>query len=188
MAYQHFATGQYARAVELSRRMLESEPQVVSGRVILARSLYHAGQYEQSRRQFLVVLKADPANMVALKYLGDIAFHDGREASAMAYYRRVLEIDAHCTGLCSPIQRPETAQTRQLTIKRGAEKTLVKKTPVLQEPAFITETVGDIYRDQGYYHLAGEVYRRLLVDRENNRIAAKLHDIEDKLVKKEKNS
>lgn len=186
VAYQHFAGGHYARAAELCQRMLESEPHLISGRVILARSLYHAGQFDSAREHFLTVLRHDPVNLVALKYLGDIAFRDGEEAAAMAYYRRVLEIDSRCEGLCCAIRQPEAAPTRQLTIKRGEETAVDKRRSPIQEPAFITETVGDIYRDQGYYQLAGEVYRRLLVDRKNDRVFGKLREIEEKMTRKEK--
>ena len=171
--------------VALGERMLEQEPQVISGRVILARSLYHAGQYDRAREQFLEILKRDTNNLVAMKYLGDLYFREGQEAAAIAYFRRIFEIDPYCRGVYSSIARKEAEQIRQLTIKRPEETALNKRPLPLQEPAFITETVGDLYRDQGYFLLAGEVYRRLLVGAGNSRIAGKLKEVEDKISKKE---
>jgi len=84
VALEHFAEGKYAKAVDLCGRMLEQEPGVISGRVILARSLFHAGQFERAREQFVEVLKRDSKNLIALKYLGDIHFREGEEAAAMA--------------------------------------------------------------------------------------------------------
>jgi tetratricopeptide (TPR) repeat protein len=185
LARKYFDEGKYSKAVELCLRMLEDEPDVLSGRVILACSLYLAGQYERARERFLEILRRDPANLVALKHLGDIFFRDGEEAAAMAYYRQVFEIDPCCRGLYCPVDKKETVQTRQLTLKRPGEKITKKQRMPLQEPAFITETIGDIYCDQGYYQLAGEVYRRLMVGNENSRIAEKLKEVERKLGIKE---
>ena len=185
LARKYFDEEKYSKAVGLCLRMLEDEPDVLSGRVILACSLYLAGQYERAREQFLDILRRDPANLVALKHLGDVFFRDGEEAAAMAYYRRVFEIDPCCRGLYCPIEKKEAVQTRQLTLKRPGEKITKKQKTPLQEPAFITETIGDIYCDQGYYQLAGEVYRRLIIGNENSRIAEKLKEVEKKLGMKE---
>jgi tetratricopeptide (TPR) repeat protein len=186
LALELFVEGRYAKAVDLCDRMLEQEPGVISGRVILARSLFHAGQFERARVQFVEVLKRDPKNLLALKYLGDIHYRDGEEAAAMACYRRIFEIDPHTRGVSSPVEKKEVVQTRELTVKRPEETVGGKKPQPLQEPAFVTETVGDIYREQGYFMLAGEVYRRLLVGTDNSRIAAKLKEVEDKISIKEK--
>ena len=185
IAEAYFAEGNYSRAVDFCLRMLEDDPHIVSGRAILARAYYHAGQIKQAREQFVEVLKYDSAHLVALKYLGDILFRDGEEAAAVAYYRRIFEIDRHCAGLSCPIEKSEAVETRQLTLRRPGEKAPTKKVQPLQEPAFITETVGDLYLEQGYFRLAREVYSRLLGGRENSRIAEKLRETEDKLKKKE---
>jgi tetratricopeptide (TPR) repeat protein len=185
VAQEHFRRGEYSKAVDLCLRMLDLEPNVISGRVVLARSFFHAGQYQQARDQFIQVLKADAANLVALKYLGDILYRGGEAAAAMAYYRRIWEIDPCCQGLSSSLERKETTETRQMTIRRGGENLESRVTSPLREPAFITETVGDIYREQGYFQLAREVYRRLLKRQENARIVDKLRDIEEKLSKKD---
>lgn len=184
-ASELFAAGKYSKAVDLCRRKLESEGNIVSGRVILARSLFHAGQYAEAKEQFLRVLKLDAANLVALKYLGDILYRDREEAAAMTYYRRIFEIDPHCEGLSCPIENPGKVEIRQLTVKRAGETAPEVESIRLREPAFITETVGDIYREQGYLQLARDVYRRLLTAGESGRIAEKLSEIEEKLNKKE---
>jgi tetratricopeptide (TPR) repeat protein len=180
-----FAEGKYSKAVDLCQRMLDLEPNIISGRVVLGKALYHAGQFGEAREQFVRVLRTDAANLVALKYLGDILFREGEEAAALAYYRRILEIDPYCQGISCPVQPPEPDGTRQLTLKRPPESSGKKPRSALREPAFVTETVGDIYRDQGYLQLARDVYRRLLERSDNSRIAEKLHDTEEKLHKKD---
>ena len=156
--------------------------------MILARSLYHAGERKQAGEQFSQVLKADSYHLVALKYLGDLLFLEGEEAAAMAYYRRIQEIDPGCRGLASSLERTDTVQTRQLTIKRPAEKAVRRGKGPLSEPAFMTETIGDIYHRQGYFRLAEKVYRQLLTGGNNNRVADKLKDVEKKLGIKEKHN
>ncbi len=184
MAEQFFRDGRYSKAVDLCLRMLEDEPHIVSGRAILARSFYHVGQYRQAKEQFVEVLKLDATNLVALNYLGDILYRDGEEAAAMAYYRRIFEIDPHCAGLSCPVEQAASVETKQLTIKRPGENAPRMKSSPLREPAFITETVGDIYFEQGYLKLAREVYSRLLTNRSSSRIAEKLSETEEKLNKK----
>jgi tetratricopeptide (TPR) repeat protein len=185
IAEEYLAAGKYARTVEYCLEMLEHEAPAISGRVILGRAYFHAGQYERAREQFETVLRGDPANLVALKHLGDILFRDGQAAAAMAYYRRILEIDPHSGGLSSPVTPSETTITRPLTLVRPGENAPVKEAGVFQEPVMVTETIGDIYRDQGYFHLAGEVYRRLLARSDNSRIVEKLRAVEGKLNKKD---
>ena len=176
---------QYGRVVELCRRGLKSEPSSVAGRLILARALYHSDQPEKAREEFLNVLRADPGHLVALKYLGDISFEAGQEAAAMTYYRTVQEIDPYCGGLQCAVRKKVPEPVRQVTIKRRGEvvvKATKKKVP---EPAFVTETVGDIYFEQGHYDLAGEVFRRLQGSRPSSRLADKLREVEEKLSRKE---
>jgi len=179
------AEGKFSKAAELCQRMLDPEPQVISGRCAFGKALYFAGQCEEARTQFVEVLKRDSANLVALKYLGDILFREGEVAAAMAHYRRIIEIDPGCRGLSCPIKPDRSETVRQVTLKRAGESAPKRKKKPLREPAFITETIGDIYRDQGYYQLANEVYRRLLAQSENSRIAAKLRETEERLNKKE---
>ncbi|MCK5124954.1 MAG: tetratricopeptide repeat protein [candidate division Zixibacteria bacterium] len=184
VASQYFADGKYSRAVDICLQFMEKEPDSVSARLIVARSLFHAGEKERACEHFQKVLNLDVNNLAALKYLGDILFAEGKEAIAMSYYRRIFELDPHNNGLHCSITREDKPRTWQLTLKRPKEKSAKRKKLIL-EPVFVTETVGDIYKEQGYFELAGEVYRRLLTGSENNRIAGKLREIEGKIKEKE---
>lgn len=185
VAGKYLDEGECAKAVDLCLRMLETDPRNVSGRTILARSLFLTGQFESARDHFMQILRWDAANLTALKYLGDILYHDGEKAAALTYYRRVLEIDPYCQGLSCQLESADRPSVRQLTIRRQGESMSNARPSPLREPAFITETIGDIYREQGYLQLAREVYRRLLDSRENSRITEKLRETEEKLSKKE---
>lgn len=183
VAYNYFCEGKYSRAVDSCLKLLESTPDLLSARLILARSLFHSGQFENARKQFLEILRNDETNLKALKYLGDISFRDGQKATAVSYYRRIFEIDPFCSGLSCEMRKQETVsvRTQPLTLKRGSESVASSRSKPLQEPAFVTETVADIYQEQGYFRLAGEVYRRLLASGNEARIAVKLRDVEEKI-------
>lgn len=185
VAGKYLAEGECARAVDLCLRMLETDPRNVAGRTILARSLYLTGQIESARDHFMQILRWDAVNLTALKHLGDILYREGKQATAQAYYRRVLEIDPCCEELAIPPASADTPAVRQLTIRRRSESPPDERPSPLREPAFITETIGDIYREQGYLQLAREVYRRLLDSRNDSRITDKLRETEEKLSKKE---
>ncbi len=99
VAAKFFAEGKYSRAVEICKEALADDTKLVSVRLIYAKALYHAGQRESAAEQFYAVLSLDPENLVALKYLGDIKFAEGDQYTALAHYRRVLEIDPGCREL-----------------------------------------------------------------------------------------
>ena len=177
--------GKYSEAVRLCKDHLDEEPDLTGGRLIYAKALHLAGQMESAGEQFYRVLSRDPENIVALKHLGDIKFSEGDEPSAMANYRRVLEIDPHCRGLKSDLERRPGATTRTITLKRANENPPVGTGRGLREIPFYTETMADLYMSQGYPRLAAEVFRRLLERNENPRLSEKLAAAEGKIHRKE---
>ncbi|MEE9441575.1 MAG: tetratricopeptide repeat protein [candidate division Zixibacteria bacterium] len=183
VAQKHFEEGEYSRAVDVCLRHIENEPASLSAHLIMARSLFFAGDYERSQNEFLKTLRLDSNNLTALKFLGDISFEEGHEAAAISYYRKVFELAPNCRGLYCRINKVEKSQTHRLTVKRKKEH-LTKGGDSILDPAFVTETIGDIYREQGYYKLAREVYRRLITDEDNSRISNKLSSVEKKLSNK----
>lgn len=174
----------YALAAELCREHLDSEPEIVSGRVIYGVALYHAGQTEPAAEQFFSVLSRDPDNLVALKYLGDIKFGSGDEIAAMTYYQRVQAIDPNGRGLQCIIRSKPVEQTRTVTLKRPAE--LPKPSAPLRNIPFYTETLADLYMAQGYPRLAAEVYRVLHEKNQTPRLAEKLAQAEQSIRQKER--
>ncbi len=179
------AEGKYSRVVETCRRNLEDTPELVSGRLIYARALYHAGQAESAAEQLYHVLSLDPNNMTALIHLGHIEFTRGDEIAALSHYRRVQEIDPNCRGLKSQVRRPREDTTRTVTLSRAPEKGKGKKAPPLREIPFVTETIGDLYMSQSHPRLAAEVYRVLNKDNQNPRLAEKLARAEQLVKEKE---
>ena len=176
----------YSKAVEICKEHLTDAPASVSGRLIYARALYHAGQIDSATEQFNHVLSLDPENLVALKYLGDIKFFKGDELGAMADYNRLLAIDPYCTALCCRLTAATTETTRTITIRRPEEA--VSESEAVKsgrDIPFYTETVADLYLAQGYPRLAADVYRNLSSVSHNPRLSEKLARAEEKIKQKE---
>lgn len=187
-AAKYFYEGKYARVVELCKENLPHHTSLVSAHLIYARALYHAGQLDSAAEQLFAVLALDTDNIVALKYLGDLNYNRGNEFTAMSYYLRILELDPLCGGLKSDLTgHPGGSRetTRTITISRPGEKTPPKKTPLLREIHFYTETVGDLYLAQGHPRLAAEVFRVLNSREQNPRLIEKLFRAEQKIKEKE---
>jgi tetratricopeptide (TPR) repeat protein len=184
-AAQHLKDGKYSSAVRLCRQHLTEAPHLLSGRIIYAIALYRAGQTKSAAEQFHHVLTLDPENLVALKYLGDIKFAAGDELTALANYSRVLEIDPFCRGLTSSLKKQSRTETHIITLSHGGEPKPERFPTYLRPIPFFTETMGDLYLNQGYPRLAAAVYRRLVEQTENPRLSEKLAGVEKKLREKD---
>ncbi|MEW6014256.1 MAG: hypothetical protein AB1690_02930 [Candidatus Zixiibacteriota bacterium] len=187
LAMEYFLEKKFSRAIELCRLRLSECPELISGRTILARALFHTGQMELSQQEFYRVLEKDPDNLVALKYLGDIKFYSGDSASAFSYYERFLLTAPASEGLASSIaDRPFTA-TKIVMLRKGEDKrdTAEEK---LRDIPFRTETLGNLLMAQGYYRLALKVFNELAEAGINPRISEKIEIIEASLSKDKKNA
>lgn len=180
------AEGKFSRAVEVCNANLTEQPDLISGRLILAKALLKAGQIESAARQFSLVMTRDTDNLVALKFLGDIKFAEGDTASAMALYGRILEIDPDCRGIYSPLKRASTETTRTITLKRVTEPKATPPTSARPHaiPIF-TETIGDLYLQQGHSRLAAQVFQALAERNPSPRIADKLAEAEHRISEKD---
>lgn len=85
--------GDLDQAIALCRTHLPQQPQHVSGHIVLAQALFEAGNTPDSRSTFEVALDLDPENLIALRYLGDIARTQGEHSTARQLYERVLDAD-----------------------------------------------------------------------------------------------
>ncbi len=185
-AVRLFESGRYASAVELCRRQLAEEPHSLAGRLMLARALFAAGQAEAALEEFYHVLAADPENIAALKYVADIRFASGDEMSAIAAYQRILEIDPACRCLRCDMVGPEKERVRTITITRGEETSEVENTAAYRRIPFFTETMADLYLDQGHPRLAAMIYRKLVDNNRHPRLLEKLASAERHIKEKDK--
>ncbi len=185
-AAEHLDNGRYSQAVEICQANLSEQPELVSGRLILARALLKAGHPEAAARQFSQVLSRDADNLVALKFLGDIRFAEGDYSGAIALYERILEIDPECRGIKSTLERRPSETTRTITLKLKQERSTAKTTTATSSRIpFYTETIGDLYLQQGHARLAAEVYAALAGRNPSPRIADKLAKAEQRITEKD---
>ncbi len=185
MAGEYFRQKKYSRAVELCTMRLEEQPEILSGRIILARSLFHSGQMEASEEQFYRVLQCDPENLAALKYLGDIRYCHGDEVMALSYYDKVLNINPYFGGLFSAVEEGLRGETKVLTLRRESESPAADSAAAREIP-FKTETAADLLLSQGHTRLAMEIYRDLAARFGDGKYVEKLNRLRALNKKKEK--
>ena len=85
--------GDLDQAIALCRTHLPQQPHNVSGHIVLAQALFEAGNTPDARSTFEAALDLDPENLIALRYLGDIARAQGEHSTARQLYERVLDAD-----------------------------------------------------------------------------------------------
>jgi tetratricopeptide (TPR) repeat protein len=185
LALEYFINKKYSQAAELCMMRMKDDPDILSGRIILARTLYHSGQIEEAEKGFYKILQIDPENIIALKYLGDIKAGNGDEATAFSYYNRVLKYDPTGETLSINLEDKPLPRTRTLNLRRHSEKPETLRPQVRQIP-FVTETVGDLLMTQGHPRLALEVFQGLLTENDNPRLREKAEKAEEILKNKEK--
>lgn len=190
LAMEYFRDGNYSRAIELCMMRLRDYPEVLSGRIIYARALYHAGQYESAEEQFYKILQYDPNNLAALKYLGDLKFRSGDESTAFSYYSKIHDIAPETQSLSSPFdpeKKEKTETTSVLTLKKKGEREASedKTQTELREMPFKTETLGDLLLKQGHPRLALKVFRDLAEKGDNPRLRDKIEKTQRSFKNKE---
>ncbi|MFH2037047.1 MAG: hypothetical protein ABIJ45_11635, partial [Candidatus Zixiibacteriota bacterium] len=169
----------FSRTIELCNMRQNESPEILSGRIILAQALFHSGQMEAAENLFYEILRVDPENIASLKYLGDIKFGAGEEATAYSYYKKVIEIDPLSNCLHSPIMSNKSERTKSLTLARGGEGVSISMAGLKNLP-FKTETIGDLLLAQGHTRLAHEVFSEL-AKAGSPRIIKKLEEVKEAL-------
>jgi cytochrome c-type biogenesis protein CcmH/NrfG len=120
LANEHRKAGDTDRAIELCRTFLPQQPSHLSGYIVYGQALFDAGSGEEAAAVFRQALTLDPENVVAQRYLGDIARTNGDSAGAMQWYGKVLELDPHneevahhITAIATPTPRPPRGPERE---------------------------------------------------------------------------
>lgn len=93
LANEYRKAGDPDQAIAICREFLPQQPGHMSGHIVYGQALFDAQQFEEAKSVFDMALGLDPENLIALRYLGDIARGLGDLASARAWYRRVLDAD-----------------------------------------------------------------------------------------------
>lgn len=93
LANEYRKTGDLEQAIALCRTHLPQQPGHMSGHVVYGQALFESGALDESKTVFETALELDPENLIALRYLGDIALQQGDRDGARDWYRRVLDAD-----------------------------------------------------------------------------------------------
>lgn len=112
LANEYRKLGDLTQAIALCRAHLPNQPGHVSGHIVLAQALYEARELGEARSTFEAALDLDPENLIALRYLGDIAREQGEPQQARTWYERVLDADPRndeIAGLLVELDAPPVA-------------------------------------------------------------------------------
>jgi len=192
-------------ALEICRAGLEYHPRYASGRVVLGKCLYDAGNAEAAREAFQRVLDIDRDNLVALKYLGRIEADRDNFEGARDYFRHILALDPEnkeIGGVLRSVEERELAEVARHEVDAAVAVTPVEVEPDDEadgeESAFEAQaielgsdidietsdelasiTLADIFRSQGYVDRARKIYQEVLRKQPNNQmVRRKLLDLE----------
>ncbi|MGI8547817.1 MAG: tetratricopeptide repeat protein [Gemmatimonadaceae bacterium] len=113
LANEYRKAGDTDRAIELCRTYLPQQPSHMSGYIVYGQALFDSGRQDEAAAVFKQALALDPENVIAFRYLGDVARSKGDSAAAMRWYGKILELDprdeeisSQITALATPSGRP----------------------------------------------------------------------------------
>ncbi len=180
-AKEYFENKKYSKTVELCTSMLKDNPEILSGRILLAQALYHSNQLNEAESQFYRILQVDPDNILALKYLGDLKFRAGDRIVAFSFYERVLKLDRYTTGLKSSLAKEELDRSKEITLLTFRKKgeSIENTRERLRQLPFDTETTGDLLMEQGHSRMAGRIFEKLFNKTQSPRLLEKLEKIKN---------
>jgi len=138
LANEHRKSGDLEQAIALCRAHLPQQPAHISGHIVLGQALFEAGQLDESRETFHTALDLDPENLIALRYLGDIARTGGDIPTARSWYQRVLEVDPRNDEIESLIRDLDAPPAEHLAPDAGASESPPKVAAAVAPQASVT--------------------------------------------------
>ncbi|MGH7670548.1 MAG: tetratricopeptide repeat protein, partial [Gemmatimonadaceae bacterium] len=145
LANEYRKAGDPDQAIAICREFLPQQPGHMSGHIVYGQALYDAHQLDEAKAVFDTALTLDPENLIALRYLGDIARGLGDPASARTWYQRVLDADPRndeIAGLLtSLVDAPQTAASDE---PLGAGPTGTVRIPSVSVEELPSSTLPDL--------------------------------------------
>lgn len=129
-------------AIEICLKGLEQHPNYPSAHVVLGRAYLEKGALQEAEAEFLKVIELAPDNLLVHRLLGDLYREQERLAEAREQYEAVLAYN--------PLDREVKELLAHLPPSEGAV-----------EEILATETLADLYVQQGLLEEAAQIYRRL---------------------------
>lgn len=122
LANEHRKLGELEQAITLCRTHLPQQPHHVSGHIVLGQALFDAGDVSAARGTFEQALDLDPENLIALRFLGDIARSQGEHLTARQWYERVLEADPRNDEIAKLIREMEQSDATPVFAPTSADE------------------------------------------------------------------
>lgn len=192
--------GELERAVKLCREGLERFPDFASVRVLLGECLAETGDLEEAEQTLEKLVAEDSENLRVLKGLAGLVERKGNKgkAKAKALYDKVRVLEAAGvesdtppaqpegeTGLLEPVGEPqagEEAEHHEPSAGISTEEPVEVDQAVAEDQGsgelFLTHTLADIYRLQGHYEQAYEIYSKLVEsEKEDPELKRKLEEV-----------
>lgn len=176
--------GRLDEAIRTCRAGLRDHPTYASARMVLGRALSEKGQLREAEKELAIVLELSPGNAVAHRLLGDLAAAQGRRDEARGHYETALGLSPQDREAREALQRMAAPAVTAPEVPGGA----LGKGPAEPAPAraatgssdarglseeapaeassealgVATETLADLYAQQGFAERAAEIYQELL--------------------------
>lgn len=147
--------GMLSQAIEVCIQGLLHHPNLLSGRVALARALYDAGEIHKARQEAEAVVKSAPENLAALRLLASICRDQGDSAALLKALGAIVSLD--------PSDREALAELSALEQDGESSSEDPAGESGKKNREIITRTLAEIYAAQGYYDKAIEMYRKLRI-------------------------
>ncbi|NJD11286.1 MAG: tetratricopeptide repeat protein, partial [Gemmatimonadetes bacterium] len=93
LAEAYRKAGELEHARDILAEGLRRHPDSASAHVVLGRVEHDRADNAAAQRAFGQVLALDPGNLIALRFLGDLALERGDRAEALGHYRELLNRD-----------------------------------------------------------------------------------------------
>ncbi|MBI2080772.1 MAG: tetratricopeptide repeat protein [candidate division NC10 bacterium] len=181
--------GRLDEAIRTCRAGLRDHPTYASARMVLGRALSEKGQLREAEKELAIVLELSPGNTVAHRLLGDLAAAQGRRDEARGRYETALGLSPQDREAREALQRlaapPASArETPEGALRKGPGEPAAASAAAgppdagglsgegLEAPpepgasseavGVATETLADLYAQQGFAERAAEIYQELL--------------------------
>jgi tetratricopeptide (TPR) repeat protein len=179
LAEAYRQAGEFEEAVETCRKGLEKHPCYHSARVSLGRLYLETGRPDEAKRELETVLQDVPDNLLASRLLEQIRNEPAEPASPPA----AVVAGGGTPPVPDTDPKPVTpgggtaaAGVPESRERRPADRTMPRKE---QEP-FETETLAEIYLEQGHRDRAVRIFERILKSEpENARIRERLMQLRE---------
>lgn len=149
-------------AISICLKGLEQHPHYPSAHVVLGRAYLEKGALREAEAEFLKVIELAPDNLLVHRLLGDLYRKQERLAEAREHYEAVLTynpLDREVRELLAHLPLPAEPKPHLLPPPSREE---APPSEGAVEEILMTETLADVYVQQGLLGEAAEIYRRLL--------------------------